>query len=101
MIDDLKCCLIGLSGNSALCANRVGCATSAPWLFPAAIDVRKWEGSGAPRSMKMGTTRSLCPYDAAARHALQSANLRGPAILRYASWAAIFPISQGGSGYPR
>jgi hypothetical protein len=51
----------------------------------------------------MGTTRSLCPYDAAARDALQSANLRRPAILRYASWAswaAVFPISQGWSGYP-
>jgi hypothetical protein len=56
--------------------------------------------SGAPRSMKMGTIRSLCPYDAAARDALQSANLRRPAILRYASWAAVFPISQGWSGYP-
>ena len=31
--------------------------------------------SGAPRSIKMGTTRSPCPYDAAARHALQSARL--------------------------
>jgi hypothetical protein len=50
--------------------------------------------------MKMGTIRSLCPYDAAARDALQSANLRRPAILRYASWAAVFPISRGWSGYP-
>jgi hypothetical protein len=41
--------------------------------------------SGAPRSMKMGTTRSPFPYDAVARHALQWANLRRPAILRYAS----------------
>jgi hypothetical protein len=39
------------------------------------------------------------PYDAAAR-ALQSTNLRRPAILRYASWAAVFPISQGWSGDP-
>jgi hypothetical protein len=31
---------------------------------------------GAPRSMKMGTTRSLFPYDAAALHALQLVNLR-------------------------
>jgi hypothetical protein len=46
--------------------------------------------------MKMGTTLSPCPYDAAARHALQSANLRRPAILHYASWAAVFPISEGG-----
>jgi hypothetical protein len=50
--------------------------------------------------MKIGTIRSPCPYDAAARNALQSPNLRDPAILRYTSWAAIFPISQGGSGYP-
>src|SRR5215211_9086067 len=35
---------------------------------------------GAPRSMKMGTTRSPWRYDAAIRHALQSANLRRPAI---------------------
>jgi hypothetical protein len=35
----------------------------------------------------MGTIHSLCPYDAAARHALQSVNLRRPAILHYA-WAA-------------
>jgi hypothetical protein len=40
------------------------------------------------------------PYNAAARDALQSANLRRPAILRYASWAAVFPISQGWSGAP-
>ena len=46
--------------------------------------------------MKMGTTRSLCPYDAAVRRALQSANLRWPAILHYASSAAVSPISQGG-----
>ena len=40
--------------------------------------------------MKMGTIRSLCPYDVAARHALQPENLRRPAILHYASWAAVF-----------
>jgi hypothetical protein len=34
--------------------------------------------------MKMGNTRSPFPYDATARHALQSASLRRPAILRYA-----------------
>jgi hypothetical protein len=56
--------------------------------------------SGAPWSMKMGTIRSLLPYDCVARHALQLANLRQPAILRYASWAAVFPIWQGWSGYP-
>jgi hypothetical protein len=35
-----------------------------------------------------------------ARNALQSPILRRPAILRYASWAAVLPFSQGGSGYP-
>src|SRR5216684_8186275 len=50
--------------------------------------------TGAPRSMKMGTTRSPWRYDAAIRHALQSANLRRPAILHYASSAAVSPISQ-------
>jgi hypothetical protein len=49
--------------------------------------------SGAPRSMKMGTTCSRWRYDAAARCALQSANLRRPAILRYASRALFLPIS--------
>jgi hypothetical protein len=56
--------------------------------------------SGAPRSMKMGTIRSPCPYDAAARHPLQSANLRRPTISRYASWV-VGPISQGGPVTPR
>jgi hypothetical protein len=46
--------------------------------------------------MKMGTIRSPCPYDVAPRHALQPVNLRWPAILRYASWVAVFPISQNG-----
>src|SRR5690348_16590055 len=45
---------------------------------------------GAPRSMKMGTTLSPCPYDTAARHALQSASPRHPTILHYASWASRF-----------
>jgi hypothetical protein len=57
--------------------------------------------SGAPRSMKMGTTRSPWRYDTAIRHALQSANLRRPAILHYASSAAVSPISQGGPVTPR
>jgi hypothetical protein len=35
-----------------------------------------------------GATRSPWRYDAAAGHALQSASLRRPAILHYASWAA-------------
>jgi hypothetical protein len=34
--------------------------------------------------MMMGTIRSPFPYDTVARHALQSASLRRPAILRYA-----------------
>jgi len=46
--------------------------------------------------MKMGNTRSPWRYDAATRHTLQSVNLRRPAILRYASRAAVLPISQGG-----
>jgi hypothetical protein len=49
---------------------------------------------GAPRPMKMGTTRSPFPY-AAARHALQSARLRYPATLHYASRA--LPSILGGS----
>jgi len=42
--------------------------------------------------MKMGTIRSPCPYDAAARHALQPVNLRRPAILYYASWDSLLSI---------
>jgi hypothetical protein len=41
--------------------------------------------NGAPRPMKMGTIASPSRYDAAARHAFQSANLRRPAILHYAT----------------
>jgi uncharacterized protein YciW len=52
--------------------------------------------SGAPRSMKMGTTRSPWHYDVAARHALQSASLRLRTILHYASTVAVFPILQDG-----
>jgi hypothetical protein len=44
--------------------------------------------------MKMGTTASLWRYEAAADQALQPANLRQLAILRYASWAAVFPNSE-------
>src|ERR1700676_2173817 len=47
----------------------------------------------------MGTIRSACPYDAVARHALQSANLRLPAILYYASRGRNLPTSIA-SGYP-
>ena len=42
---------------------------------------------GAPRPMKMGTARSPFPYEAAACHALQSARLRYPTTLHYASRA--------------
>jgi hypothetical protein len=38
---------------------------------------------GAPRSMKMGTIASPWRHDAAARHALRSANPRRPTILHY------------------
>ena len=50
---------------------------------------------GAPRPMKMGTTRSPFPYDAAARHVLQSARLLYPTTLHYASRA--LPSILGGS----
>src|SRR5712671_4567522 len=46
--------------------------------------------------MKMGTTPSPCLYDAAVRRALQSVDLRRPAILHYASWAGVLPVSQRG-----
>src|SRR5258706_8931093 len=36
------------------------------------------------------------PYDAAVRRALQSVDLRRPAILHYASWAGVLPVSQRG-----
>lgn len=42
--------------------------------------------------MKMGTTASLYPYDAAAAKAIRPDNQRRTTILRYASWAAVFPI---------
>jgi hypothetical protein len=64
------------------------------------IDPPHHLGSGAPWSMKMGTIASPCPYDVAARHALQSANLRQPAILYYASWGGCLPDFAGWSGYP-
>jgi hypothetical protein len=56
--------------------------------------------SVAPRSMKMGTTRSLFPYDAVASHASQSAKLRYPTTLHYA--LRVLPsMSRGGSANPR
>jgi hypothetical protein len=45
--------------------------------------------------MKMGTTASSWRYDVAARHTLQSVNLRRPTILRTALRTDVFPISQG------
>jgi len=42
--------------------------------------------------MKMGTIASPWRYDAAARHALHSANRRRPVILHYASRAGVFPF---------
>src|SRR5262249_16739248 len=50
-----------------------------------------WMRGGAPRSMKMGTTRLRRHCDAAARHARQSANLRCAAGLHDA-----VPISPTG-----
>ena len=43
----------------------------------------------APRPMKMGNILSPWRYDALANQALQSANLRLPTILRYASRVAV------------
>jgi hypothetical protein len=39
---------------------------------------------GAPRPMKMGTTRSPFPYDTTAQHTSKSAKLRHPTTLHYA-----------------
>jgi hypothetical protein len=44
---------------------------------------RRW--NGAPRSMKMGTTRSPWRYDAAAGYAFQLAKLRRPSIQHFAT----------------
>ena len=43
--------------------------------------------------MKMGTTASPWRYDAAAAETIRPDNQRRTTILRYASWAAVFPIS--------
>jgi hypothetical protein len=51
--------------------------------------------NGVPRPMKMGTTLSPWRYDAATAQAIQPDNQQRTAILRYASWAAVFRISQG------
>jgi hypothetical protein len=43
--------------------------------------------------MKMGTIASPWRYDAAAADAIRPDNERRTAILRYASWTAVFPVS--------
>jgi hypothetical protein len=43
---------------------------------------------------KIGTTRSPRRYNAAADETTRPHNLRRTAILRYASWIAVFPISR-------
>jgi hypothetical protein len=67
--------------------------------FRTARSTEAIEIAGAPRSMKLGNIASPCPYDAVARHALQSANLRLPAILYYASMGSSLPKSRA-FGYP-
>jgi hypothetical protein len=49
--------------------------------------------------MKVGTIHSPFPYDAAARHALQSPKLRHPTTLHYA-WRALPSIFGGWFAYP-
>jgi hypothetical protein len=66
-------------------AGGQGLAYSIPSAESAAIGAYSVFRSGAPRPMKMSTIASPCRYDAAARHALQSVNLRQLAILRCAS----------------
>jgi hypothetical protein len=43
--------------------------------------------------MKMGTIALPWRYDVAAASAIRSDNQRRTAIFRYASWAAVFPVS--------
>jgi hypothetical protein len=50
--------------------------------------------SGAPWPMKIGTIASLRRYDVAAAEAIRPDNLRRTAILRCASWAAVFRMSR-------
>jgi hypothetical protein len=49
----------------------------------------------------MGTIAAPWRYDAAARHALQSANVRRPAILRYATRAAVSQARDFGTAIAR
>jgi hypothetical protein len=44
--------------------------------------------------MKMGNIASPWRYDVAAAQAIQPDNQQRTAILRYTSWAAVFPISR-------
>ncbi len=69
---------------------RSGVTTSCPVKVALARDRTQ---SGAPRPMKMGTTASPWRYEVAAADAIRPDNRRRTAILRYASWAAVFPIS--------
>jgi len=63
--------------------------------------LRSSTASGAPRPMKVGTTRLPWRYDAAARHAFQSVNLRQCTILRYDSQGGCLLDLAGRFGYPR
>jgi hypothetical protein len=64
----------------------------------AGLGVNSVYRSGAPRSMKMGTTASPWRYDAGASHALHPTNLRGPAILHFAPIGAIPVFHSHSSG---
>jgi hypothetical protein len=44
--------------------------------------------------MKMGNVVSLLHYDVAADQTIRPHNLRRTAILRYAPWTPVFPISR-------
>jgi hypothetical protein len=52
-------------------------------------DKQRWR----PRPMKRGTIASLWRYDATVEDAPPQDDVRRPAILRYAQWAAIFCAS--------
>src|SRR5262245_1174078 len=78
------------------CRLLTWCLPGRRWLL---VDRVKSLKIGAPQWMKMGTTASPWRYDAAARRALQSVNLRQPAILCYATWEAASRF-RGMSGYP-
>jgi len=60
----------------------------------AGFGTRSLEPNGAPRPMKMGTIASPWRYDVAADQTIRPHDLRRTAILRYASWTPVFPISR-------